>query len=217
MFGISAAPEMYQYVIHQVIRQCAGCANISDDIIVYGKDEQEHDKNLRNVLAKLRERGLTVNKQKCQFGMSQLVFMGHVLSRHGIGPDHKKVDAVANARNPENSAEVRGFLGLVNFCARYIPDLATIAEPLRRLTRAKEKWCWDSSQQTAFDELKRRLTHASAMAYYDPDADTKVIVDASPVGLGAVLSQKQSDDSIRPVYYVSRALTDVTPKLKKKP
>lgn len=172
-------------------------------------DQQEHDRNLEEVLRQLQDKGFTLNKQKCQFRMPRLKFMGHVLSAHGIGPDETKIESLVNARNPDNLSEVRGFLGLVNFCARFIPDLATVAEPLRELTRAKATWRWNAVHQNAFDELKNRLTHASTMAYYDTEAHTQVIVDASPVGLGAVLSQRQPDGSYRPVYYASKALTYV--------
>ena len=135
MFGVSCAPEMYQRIIQQVLEGCDGVRNIHDDIIVHGQTTEDHDKRLEQAMERIQNRGLTLNKEKCKFHMSELEFMGHLLSTRGAGPSHTKVEAVTEARQPESAAEVRSFLGLVNFCARFIPELATVSEPLRRLTR----------------------------------------------------------------------------------
>ena len=130
-FGISSASEMYQHIIEQVIQGCEGARNISDDIIVCRKRREEHDARVCQVLERLRDRGLTLNPDKSKFHMDRLVFMGNVLSRKGIAPEEVKVEAILHAKQLENVSEVRSFLGLVNFNARFIPDLATIAEPLQ--------------------------------------------------------------------------------------
>ena len=128
MFGIRCAPEMYQKVIRQVLQDCEGVHNILDDVIVPATTEEEHDQRFENVVRVLSSKGLTLNRNKCQFKMSHLEFMGHVL----------------------NAAGVRSFLGLVNFTARFIPDLSTA--PLRQLTKNGEPFLWDQEQQQSFDE-----------------------------------------------------------------
>ena len=149
-----------------------------------------------------------MNPDKCMFRVPKITFMGLVLSSKGIGPTDEKVKAILEAREPESATEVRSFLGLVNFCARFIPELATTAEPLRRVTRQNVPFMWNKEQQDAFDDLKRKITNAETLAYFDPDAKTQVIADASPVGLGAVLIQEQNNTP-RVVAYASRSLTDV--------
>lgn len=210
MFGISSAPEMYQHVIQDVLQGCEGVNNISDDLIIHGRDEAEHRRRLEAVLKRLSERGLTLNKEKSKFYMSKLTFMGHVLSRHGIAPDDSKVEAITKAKRPENASEVRSFMGLVTYCSKFIPDLATVAEPLRRLTKHNVSFQWKREQHEAFESVKRSMANAATLAYFDrsKDAKTQVIADASPVGLGAVLIQEQNGE-FRPVYYASRTLTDV--------
>ena len=94
MFGISSAPEKYQQVVQQVLQDCKGTANISDDVIVYGPNQMEHDQRLEKVLARLQEKGLTLNEDKCVFDMPKLTFMGLLLSNSGIGPTEEKVRAV---------------------------------------------------------------------------------------------------------------------------
>ena len=111
--------------------------------------------------------------------------------KHGIGVDGDKVKAVLDERQPSNATEIRSFLGLVNFSSRFIPNLPTIAEPLRRLTRSGVKFQWENEQENAFKKLKELMAKACTLAYFDPKASTKVIADASPVGLGAVLVQQQ--------------------------
>ena len=207
MFGISCAPEMYQKVLHQVLQEYDGVHNILDDVIVHAPTEEEHDRRFESVVQVLSSKGLTLNRDKCQFKMSHLEFMGHVLSARGIGPTDVKVKAVVDACEPKNAAEVRSFLGLVNFTARYIPDLATVSAPLRQLTKNGEPFVWRLEQQQSFDELKKRLSSAETLGYFDKNAPTKVIADASPVGLGAVLVQQQGEE-LRVISYASRSLSD---------
>ena len=93
--------------------------------------------------------------------------MGHVLSARGIGPADVKVKAVIDAREPMNAVEVQGFLGLVNFTAWFIPDLATVSAPFRLLTKSGESFVWGPDQQQSFDELKKRLSSAETLVYFD--------------------------------------------------
>ena len=133
MFGVSAAPEIYQHVIQQSLQGCPGVRNISDDIIVFGKTQQEHDHNLNTVLARLQECGLTLNGDKCKFGVSEVTFFGYTIAENGIRPTDETVAAIRNAPKPSNASEVRSFLGLVNYCSRFIPNFSTVAAPLRQL------------------------------------------------------------------------------------
>ena len=206
-FGVSCAPEMYQKVLHQVLQECDGAHNILDHVIVHAPTEEERDKRFENVVRVLSSRRLTLNRDKCQFKMSHLEFMGHVLSARGIGPADVKLKTVVDALELTNAAEVRSFLGLVNFTARFIPDLATVSAPLRQLTKSGESFVWGPEQQQSFDELKKRLSSAETLGYFDKNAPTKVIADASPVGLGAVLVQEQVGE-LRVIRHASRSLSD---------
>ena len=189
-FGVNAAPEKYQHIISQVIADIEGIVNIADDLIVHGKTVVEHDQSLHKLLARLEEKNLTLNGEKCTFGMGKAVFMGILLSKHGIGPTEEKVRAVKEATRPSSASEVRSFLGLVGFSSRFIPDFATKAEPLRVLCRKDEKFQRGKAQEEAFSTLKKDMEGASMLVYFDRGAPTEVKADASRVGLGAVLVQK---------------------------
>ena len=101
--------------------------------------------------------------------------------------------AVKEAREPRTVSETRSFLGLVNCCGRFIPDLATVSEPLRRLTKSGTPFVFGGEWKKAFQELKERLAYAETLGYFDKDAPTQLIADAGPVGLGAVLTRKQQN------------------------
>ena len=190
MFGISCAPEMYQKVLHQVLQEFDGAHNILDDVTVHATTEEEHDRRFENVVRVLSSRGLTLNRDKCHFKMLYLDFIGHGLSARGIGPADVKVKAVVDAHEPPNAAEVWSFLGLVNFTARFVPDLPTVSAPLRQLTKNEEPFVWRPERQKSFDELEKRLSSAETLGYFDNNSPTKVIADVSPVGLGSRASSR---------------------------
>ena len=154
MFGISCAPKMYHEVIRQVLQDCKGVHNILN-VIVHAATEEEHDQRFWNVVRVLTSKGLTLNRDKCQFKVTHLEFMGDVLSARGIGPTDVKVKAVVEAREPKNDAEVRTFLGFVNFTARFIPDLSTVSAPLGQLTKNGEPFVWDQEQQQSTCKSRR--------------------------------------------------------------
>ena len=134
--------------------------------------------------------------------------MGHVLSDKGVSITEERSKALMEARRPESVSEVRSFMGLVNFCGRFINDLASIAEPLTRLTRKDIPFKWGNDQEKAFNKLKDALSSPKTLAYFDGNAQTKVIADAGPVGLGGILVQEQNGEQ-RVICYASRSLTDV--------
>ena len=136
------------------------------DIIIHGRTVKEHDIRLRKTFERIQEKGLPLNKDKCTFSMSKLTFMGKLLSNQGIRPTESRVEAVVDAREPQNAKEVRSFLGLVNFSARFILNLASIAEPLHRLTRKQIPFVWGTEQQGAFDALKDSLANAEIVPFF---------------------------------------------------
>lgn len=209
-FGTTSAAEIFQATIQQVLEGIDGARNISDDIIVFGKTKDDHDRALHAVFQRLQAKNLTVNPSKCEFNKSTLEFYGYVFSADGISPDPRKVGAIHAASPPENPQAVRSFLGMTNYCARFIPNYSTVAEPLRRLTKQNVNWEWTGSQEQAFLRLKELLTSKQTIAYFDPTADSRIFVDASPVGLGAILAQQKAPNGgYRVIAYASRSLTPV--------
>lgn len=208
MFGITCAPELFQKIMEQILSNCDGCFNFIDDILVFGRDESEHDTRLEAVLKQLRDYNVTINDGKCEYGVEELVFLGHNITRNGVTPTHDKVQAIKQFRSPKSAEEVRSFLGLVNYIGKFIPDLATVTEPLRQLTKKYEPFKWGEKQQAAFDKLKEAMANEMTLGYWDIKDRTILITDASPVGLGAVLIQT-NEKGPRVISYAAKSLSDV--------
>lgn len=185
-------------------------SNINDDIIIFGKSKEEHDENLLKVFERLSSAGLTINKDKREFSKTELKFFGLHFSNKGVAMDKDKREALLNAKSPKSAGEVRSLLGLANYCSRFIPNFATVVEPLRELTKKHVRWQWTETHEQALNLLKKSLT-SEAMGYFRKDWKTEIIVDASPVGLAAVMAQYNPDDrdDRKVIMYVSRALSDV--------
>lgn len=213
MFGISCAPEMFQKILERILSPCEGTLNYIDDIVIFGASEIEHDQRLKFTLDILKRNNILLNKDKCVFKISVIKFLGHELSPKGIKPLDKYISVIKDFRSPETLEELQSFLGLVTYIGKWIPHLATRTEPLRQLLRlklgvhAKVTKYWKSEQNEAFQCLKEALTGIPTLGYYDPNDHTQVFADASPVGLGAVLIQTDSNGP-RIIAYGNKSLTE---------
>ena len=208
--GINAASEAFQYALQNALRGVKGVLNLVDDILVFGTTREEHDLALRICLDRLEECGLTLNKDKCDFLKTEIDLYGVNFSKEGVKPDPKKIEAFIKAPRPQNASEVRSILGMANYSSRYIPNYASITEPLRRLTRKNAIFVWRTEHTNAFNKLKQSLSKSPVMAYFDVQKDTQIVVDASPVGISAILAQApKGSNEFCIVAYASRALTDV--------
>ena len=208
-FGVSSAAEIFQNVIRETLSGIPGVTNISDDILVYGSSQEDHDRALASTFQRLRERGLTLNPEKCVYSQSSLGFFGYVFSDQGISADPEKVEEIINLEVPSNASEVRSLLGMTNYCSRFIPDYATLTQPLRQLIQKNTPWKWTPLHEQALAKLKDALTTAPVTAYFDPNKYTEICVDASPVGVAAILTQTDQNGGNRHVVaYASRSLSD---------
>lgn len=213
MFGISCAPEIFQKVLERMLLGCDGVLNFIDDILVYGKDLEEHDRRLEKVMQVLKENNVVLRDDKCLYRVNKVNFLGHELSAEGVKPLQKYVSTIQNFRSPVNVGEIQSFLGLVNYVGKWIPDLATITEPLKELLRNKNaknsdiQEEWGQKQEDAFNHLKTVLTNVANLGYYNVNDRTVVIADASPVGLGAVLVQVDNKGP-RIIAYGHKTLTE---------
>ena len=206
-FGITSAPEHFQRRMSTILSGLEGVVCQADDILVYGKSQEQHDKNVRNVLQKLREVGLTLNRDKCIFSQKQIKFLGQVIDNSGVSPDPDKVLAVQNFKQPTDIPELRRFLGIVNQLSKFTNKLADKTKPLRELLSKHNQWYWGPHQSIAFQDIKTSVCTTPILALYDPNYSTELSADASSYGLGAVLTQQQPGGEYRPVAYISRALS----------
>lgn len=210
MFGVSCAPEMFQRIMEQILAECDNVINFIDDIMIFGADEEEHDEALQKVLTVLKSRDILLNHDKCIYKVKEIEFLGHLLSHQGIRPATNKIDSLQKFREPNTSEEVRSFLGLVTYVGRFLPDLATKTAPLRELTCKDRKFEWKYEHQHCFEELKHMISDVKTLSFFDNSLRTRVIADASPVALGAVLVQfpNEHDEEYHIICYASKSLTN---------
>lgn len=206
-FGIASAPEYFQNEMTKTLEDLPGQVCQMDDILVYGETQEEHDSRLQEVLKRLQSKGVTLNKDKCEFSVPAVKFLGQIISQGGVKPDPEKIKGIVQMPAPTCAAEVRRVLGMINQQAKFVPDLAHKTEPLRALLAKDAQWIWDAAQQKSFQTIKEDLTSPPVLALYDPERETKLSTDASCFGLGAVLRQRQPTGDFKPVAYASRSMS----------
>ena len=200
--GSIVAQDMFQRKLDATFLGVPGVTGIADDMIIYGRTNQEHDQHLVNFLEVCRKNTLTLNPDKMQFRLPQVSFFGHQWSAKGLSPDPKKIAAVKRMNLPQDVEMMRSFLGLVNYLNRFSPHLAELSEPLRQICRQNMEFELTESIHVAFSLTKEEISKNVTLPYFNPRSVTTLQTDASKKGLGAVLLQ----DS-KPVMFASRALT----------
>ena len=172
-----------------------------DDVIIYGKDEEERDRHITLFLQRCAEKGIRLNCDKLQLHMDEVTFMGHRVTREGLQSDPDKIKAISEMQPPNDIHELRRFLGCINYLAKFLPHLSEV--PLMNLLRSDVPWTWSTAQQDAFETAKKLVTTTPVLAFYDPKRPLTLENDASEYGIGSALFQ---DD--RPIAFSSRTLTD---------
>ena len=204
--GLKDAASAFQKRIQQTLLGVQGVEVYIDDVIIHGKDQKEHDEALQATLTALQGAGFRLNMDKCAFGKGQVKAFGHLVGATGIKPDPGNIAAIKQIPVPLNAADVISFLGAVNFFGDSIPDMASLSEPLRRLTRGGEPFQWGPDQATAFSTLKAEVERATLRQGFDPARKTYVTTDASDVGIGGVLSQADEQGEEVVIAFYSKTL-----------
>nr|GFA31016.1 putative reverse transcriptase domain-containing protein [Tanacetum cinerariifolium] len=186
-FGLTNAPAVFMDLMNRIIYECLGKFVIVfiDDILVFSKSKEEHEDNLRTVLQTLRQEKLYAKFSKCEFWLSSVAFLGHIVSAEGITMDPAKVEAITKWPRPTSVIEVRSFPGL----AGYFLSFSRLALPLTKLMRKGEKFVWNEEREKSFEELKQRLVSAPVLTLPSGLGGFQIYSDASKKGLGCVLME----------------------------
>ena len=163
--------------------------SICDDMIVYGfeEDGSDHDKALRQLMLRERERNCKFNPEKFVEKTSEIPFYSHIISKNVIKPDPKKVETIVQMKPPEDEKQLTSFLGFVNYLNKFSPQLAALTKPLRDSISTKNDFIWSSPQQRAFEKVKEEIRKSTILRYFDPKEPIVLQVDASTAGIGAAL------------------------------
>lgn len=177
-----------------------------DDTNVFSRTFNDHIKHLREVFTRIRNAGLKLNIEKCNFWQRKLSFLGHIIEAKGISPDPDKIIAVQNIQPPKSVTQLRSFLGLAGYYRRFIKNFLSIAQPLNQLLHKDTKYEWNPACQKAFEDLKQRLVTASILAYSNYRKKFILATDASYHRFEATLSQVAEDQKEHLIAYASKSL-----------
>ena len=208
VFGAKASQDLFDDAMQRIFGDIPRCLNQRDDILLGARDWTEHNQTLETVLQRVNDFGITLNREKCQFGKSTIEFYGYKFSQEGLMPTEEKVRAVKECPKPESKTEVRSFLGMTGYLSKFIPRYASLTKPLRDLTLKETKFHWEEEEQSAFQQLKDSISSKDVIAFFNPKLPIMVRTEASyNEGLSAGLFQK-TEKGWQPVHFISRTLTD---------
>nr|XP_029719798.1 uncharacterized protein K02A2.6-like [Aedes albopictus] len=206
MYGVSSAPAIFQREISQLLGDIPGVSVFLDDIKVTGPDDETHLQRLAMVLQRLEEHGLRLNVAKCEFFADRIEYCGFVIDKEGIRKMKTKVDAIQEMPRPSNRDQVRAFVGLINYYGRFMKNLSTQIYPINNLLKENVPFQWDDGCEKAFLWVKKEMQSDRVLVHYDPKLPLVLATDASPYGVGAVLSHLYPDGTERPIHYASQTL-----------
>ncbi|KAG1956972.1 retrotransposable element [Pimephales promelas] len=209
-FGLSNSPAVFQALVNNVLRDMVDqfIYVYLDDILIFSSSLQEHVQHVRRVLQRLLENGLFVKAEKCSFHAQSVPFLGYIISSEGLRVDPDKVKAVVDWPSPDSRKALQQFLGFANFHRRFIRNFSQLVAPLTALTSPRTTFRWSNTAEAVFTNLKSRFVSAPILVTPDPTRQFVVEVDASEVGVGAVLSQRaSSDDKLHPCAFFSHRLS----------
>ena len=207
IFGAKSSQDLFDEAMFRIFGDIPYCLNQRDDILIGGPTLADHNRTLETVLQRAKDYGITLNREKCQFGVQELDFYGYRFTSEGLKPTHEKCRAVKECSSPNSREEVRSFLGMIGYLSKFIPRYAVLTAPLRRLTRQDVPFSWGPEENTAFEKLKASITSDDTMAFFDPRKQIVVRTEASfHEGLSAGLFQR-TGKGLQPVHYISRSMT----------
>ncbi|XP_055632948.1 uncharacterized protein K02A2.6-like [Toxorhynchites rutilus septentrionalis] len=212
MFGVNCAPEIFQREMTRILEGIFNVIVYIDDILIFADTLEHLRKTVANVLKALRANNLTLNTDKCEFDRERIKFLGHELDKNGFHVDDAKVANIRNFREPSTVSELRSFLGLASFVSSYIKNFADLTSPLWKVATS-HTWQWGPDQTKAFEDTKNMISNSTiALGYFSGSDRTVLYTDASPVALGAVLTQEGNDGTKRIISFASKALTSTEKK-----
>ena len=216
-FGLKIAPAVFQRILSGIFLRknlTAFAVNYLDDILIFSRSFEEHLRHVQRVIDVIFEEGFRLNFKKCNFAMSSIPYLGHILGPNTVQPLLDNLIAIQAFPIPSSRKNIRQFLGKVNFYRKFIPNSVTLLEPFHNLLRKNVPFRWSNDCHDSFEKVKRLLTSSPILAVFDRTKPVFIHTDASGVGIGAVLKQTQEDGTKKPVAYFSRRLSNAQKKKK---
>lgn len=203
-FGLKTLPGFFQSMLNNILTGLQGetCFVYIDDVVIFAKDLEEHDRKLTDILNRFKQYNLKLNPDKCHFMRKEVIYLGHKCSENGVEPDDKLMNSITNFPRPKTVRQVQSFHGLANYYRKFVRGFATIASPLYKIIKKDQKFNWTEECEQSFIKLKTALTSKPVLAFPDFTKEFTITTDASSCGLGAILEQEG-----RVIAYASKSLS----------
>lgn len=206
-FGLCNAPDIFQKTMENILEGCEGIVIYLDDILIYGNSPEDHARNLSAVQKKLKEHNVKLNLKKCIFEQEEVTFLGFRFTSRGYRVTKERLAGIENFRKPVNVAEVKSFMGLINFVDRFIINRAEKTKTLQNMI-SNQEFVWSKEAEDEFEFMRREaLQIVKNLGYFCIKDSVELIVDASSVGLGAVLTQRNDKGEPRIISCASKRLS----------
>lgn len=215
LFGVNCAPEIFQSTMERLFAGISGIIIYIDDILIFAKDKAELITRTAQVEEVLLRNNLTVNKDKCESEKESITFLGHRLSPEGINIEESKISTIKNFREPKSISELRSYLGMLSYSREFLKDIHELLAPLRDCLKQNNSakkdgapFLWSEEAAKAFRACQFAIINCTlTRGFFDNDLRTRVTTDASPLGLGAVLSQVKPNGDVTIIAFASKSLT----------
>lgn len=210
-FGLKNAPSVFQRFINNIFRSLIVNDKLfvyMDDLLIATDTVCDHLEILKKVMDLVSVHSLKLRYDKCKFMFSNIVYLGYKIDLEGIRPNDENVKAVSQYPIPTTVKCVHSFLGLCFYFRKFIQNFAVIAKPLYDLIKKNVDFSFDSNHLKIFNILKEKLIESPILSIYSPNLETELHCDASSIGFGAILMQRQSDNKFHPIFYFSKRTTD---------
>ena len=207
-FGLNNAASTFQRTMEMALSglQWITCLIYIDDIIVFGKNFEEHMRRVEEVFERIKAAGLKLKPQKCQMLQREVVFLGHTVSGDGVRPNPTNIEKIASWPKPKTAKQVKQLVAMGSYYRRYVRDFASIVRPMIDLTKKGKKFIWTEACDRSFEQMKKALLSADVMGYPLNEAGDFILdVDASDIGIGGILHQMHGDRE-KVIAYASRSL-----------
>lgn len=201
-FGLKVSPEVFQRTIEKIFGDLK-VGIYFDDLIIGGATVEEHDSVLFEVLKRAKKYGIKFNRNKVQFKVHEVKYLGQIFSSTGISPDSNYIQAVLNIQTPNDKKQLLRIIGMLNYLTKYIPNLSNFLSPLRELIKKNMPFVWNDNHTKILNDIKKYITQMPQLQIFDPNHQIVVQTDASKNGLGGCLLQRG-----KPVAFCSRAMTE---------
>lgn len=202
-FGMRTATEIFQKLNERNFGDIPGVNIYIDDILIAAKDEKDHDRILKQVIDRARSINVRFNKEKVQYRVEKVSYLGHIISKDGIACDPGRLQVISKLGQPKDKKDLQKLLGMINYIRSYIPNLAELCQPLRELLKKNILFQWSQKHTECVEKIKKLIMNAEILKPFDSNKQITLQTDASKYGLGCCMMQDG-----KPISFASRSLTE---------